>query len=243
MFEPAAATAYAGAVARDGFAVVEGVIGAEAVGRLAEELEGLEAAGAASRRAGRAYAVRNLLNVLPSARELADGARLRSLVEPILGEGAAVVRGILFDKREGANWKVAWHQDLTIAVRERREAEGFGPWSLKAGVQHVQPPAGVLEGMLALRVHLDDADETNGALRVVPGSHTRGRLSAADIRAFRERGAAVTCRVRAGGVMLMKPLLLHASSAATRPSRRRVLHFEYSASRLPGGLAWYDAPL
>lgn len=159
----------------------------------------------------------------------------------MLGRKARVVRGIYFDKHRDANWKVAWHQDVTIAVREKTEVEGFGPWSIKAGITHVQPPVWVLERMLALRLHLDYADLTNGALHVLSGSHKYGRLSARDIQTMKEKCRVVTCPVPAGGVMLMRPLLLHASSAATHPRRRRVLHLEYSASELPGGLAWYDA--
>src|SRR5262245_7189469 len=86
-------------------------------------------------------------------------------VEPILGPGAFVVRGLFFDKTPRANWKVSWHQDLTIAVRVRIEAPGFGPWSLKAGVVHVQPPAEILERMATVRLHLDDCSESNGPLR------------------------------------------------------------------------------
>lgn len=241
MIEPSDAAACAAAVERDGFAVVAGVLDADAVGGLAAELGSLGADGARGRRAGRAYGVRNLLNALPSMRGLANGDELRPLVARVLGEGARVVRGIFFDKHGGANWKVAWHQDLTVAVRERAEVEGFGPWSVKAGVTHVQPPASVLEGMLALRLHLDDADESNGALRVIPGSHKHGRLGPPDIERLKARAGVVTCNVARGGVMLMRPLLLHASSAAADPSHRRVLHFEYSSSRLPGGLRWHDA--
>lgn len=238
--ESARAAGYAAAVERDGFAVVEGVLDADAVGRLVAEIESIEPGGAISRRAGRAYGVRNLLSVLPSARRLADGVELRSLVAPVLGEGARAVRGIFFDKHGGANWKVAWHQDLTVAVRERAAVEGFGPWTVKAGVPHVQPPASVLEGVLALRLHLDDADESNGALRVVPGSHKHGRLGPHAAQRLKERHGVVTCAVVRGGAMLMRPLLLHASSAAAEPSHRRVLHFEYASSDLPGGLRWYD---
>lgn len=235
------AAGYAAAVERDGFAVVADVIDAAAVGRLVAELDGLAGGVGVSRRSGRAYGVRNLLSVLPSARGLANGDALRSLITPLLGAGARVVRGIFFDKHGGANWKVAWHQDLTVAVGERAEVEGFGPWSVKAGVPHVQPPASVLEGVLALRLHLDDADEANGALRVVPGSHKHGRLGPRDIERLKARRPAVTCAVGRGGAMLMRPLLLHASSASARPSHRRVLHFEYSSSDLPGGLRWHDA--
>jgi ectoine hydroxylase-related dioxygenase (phytanoyl-CoA dioxygenase family) len=230
------------AVEQDGYAIIPGCINARTVDSLLAELEDGSIGGAVSRRAGRAFGIRNLLNVLPSVRTLAVSSTLMSLVEPVLGSGTRVVRGLYFDKHKDANWKVAWHQDLTIAVRKRIEVEGFGPWSLKAGICHVQPPLSVLEEMLALRVHLDDTDETNGALRVIPGSHKHGRLLSTNIRDFQENSLAVTCPVNAGGVMLMRPLLLHASSAAIYPRRRRVLHIEYSASELPGEMAWHDVP-
>jgi hypothetical protein len=98
------------------------------------------------------------------------------LVEPVLGDRFFAVRGILFDKIPDANWKVPWHQDVTIAVEERVEVEGFGPWSIKADVLHVQPPAEVLEHMVSVRLPLDNCDEENGALRVIHGSHLHGRI-------------------------------------------------------------------
>ncbi|HEV8428890.1 MAG TPA: phytanoyl-CoA dioxygenase family protein [Pyrinomonadaceae bacterium] len=193
-----------------------------------------------SQRAGKAFGIRNLLNVVPFTRELANSFVCRSIVEPILGREARVVRGIYFDKHKDANWKVAWHQDMTIAVRERSEVDGYGPWSIKAGIHHVQPPGSVLENMLTLRIHLDQADETNGALRVLPGTHKHGRLDTSQIDYWKRQREAVTCAVRKGGVLLMRPLLLHSSGAAVNPGHRRMLHFEYSSIELPGGLRWFE---
>ena len=105
----------------------------------------------------------------------------------------AGVRAIYFDKSPEANWLVPWHQDLTVALRSRREVPGFGPWSVKDGVPHVQPPVERLEQMLTVRLHLDDADEGNGALRVLPGSHRSGRLSSTQIQALRAGQADVLC--------------------------------------------------
>ncbi len=227
-------------VARDGFAVAEGVLDGRGVEAL-REATGRAAEGAGARRRGQVYAVRNLLNVVPETRALAGSAVVRALVEPLLGPDCFVVRGILFDKTPAAPWKVAWHQDLSIAVRERVEAEGFGPWSLKAGVVHVQPPAAVLARMLTVRLHLDDCDEANGALKVLPGTHTSGRLVAGEIEALRGSRGAVTCEVRAGGALLMRPLLLHSSPTPREPRRRRVVHLEFAAGRLPCGLEWREA--
>jgi ectoine hydroxylase-related dioxygenase (phytanoyl-CoA dioxygenase family) len=150
------------------------------------------------------------------------------------------VRGIFFDKSAEANWLVTWHQDLTLAVRERCEVPGFGPWSVKEGVPHVQPPAECLQQMITVRLHLDDADESNGALRVLPGSHAQGRLSPEGIGEWRERVPEVTCVVRAGGALLMRPLLLHASGRSVSERHRRVLHLEYAGFDLPAGLEWHE---
>lgn len=170
--------------------------------------------------------------------ELAASAPVRELATAIVGNGAFVARSILFDKTPGANWKVAWHQDLTIAVLEKRDVPGFGPWSVKRGVIHVQPPVAVLERMITLRIHLDECDESNGALRVIPGSHRGGRLATTEIAAWRERVPEVTCGVPRGSILVMRPLLLHASSPALRPAHRRVIHLEFAASKLPSGLKW-----
>jgi ectoine hydroxylase-related dioxygenase (phytanoyl-CoA dioxygenase family) len=111
-----------------------------------------------------------------------------------------------------------WHQDRTIALERRVDCPGFGPWSLKGGIVHVEPAVEVLEHMLALRLHLDDCDEANGPLRVIPGSQVLGRLTAIEIRRRCKRAPSVACLVPAGGVVLMRPLLLNASSIAAGAS-------------------------
>ncbi len=169
----------------DGFAIVPDVLDASTIDRLRDHLADIRADEATSRRGGKAFGVRNLLNVIPATRELAISRALRLLIEPVLGSGARVVRGVYFDKHKDANWKVAWHQDLTIAVRERVDIDEYGPWSLKAGIHHVQPPMSVLQGMLAARIHLDDTDASNGALRVFPGSQKHGRLTRVDIERWK----------------------------------------------------------
>jgi Phytanoyl-CoA dioxygenase (PhyH) len=230
---------YTNEVQNDGFAVIQDLVDANTIDSLLQNLPDTITSEGVSQRAGRA-GIRNLLQSLPSTRTLANGALFRSIVEPILGNSARVVRGIYFDKHKDANWKVAWHQDLTIAVRERVDLDGYGPWSIKAGIHHVQPPVPILENMLSLRLHLDDTDESNGALRVLPGTHKYGRLAAQEIQNWRERQRAVMCPVRRGGVMLMRPLLLHSSAVAKNPEHRRVLHFEYSSIDLMDGLSWFE---
>lgn len=176
--------------------------------------------------------------------ELARSSALLSHVLPLMPDVAQArpVRAIYFDKSPAENWLVPWHQDLTIAVQERLDTPGFGPWSVKADVPHVQPPMELLEQMVTLRLHLDDADHDNGALRVLPGSHLHGRLTAEQIQALRETLPESLCSAKAGDGLLMRPLILHASARSSAPERRRrILHIEYAAFDLPGGLRWKDA--
>jgi hypothetical protein len=215
-------------VCSSGFAIIENVLDVPFTDRLRALMESI-----AFHKEGRG-GVRNLLDV-HEVRELADSETIMNL-----GEGAFAVRGILFDKKDGANWKVPWHQDVTIAVSDRIDVDGYGPWSVKQDVLHVQPPANVLEKMLSVRLHLDDCPRTNGALRVIPKSHEDGKLSQQQIETKSAQHESVTCEVRRGGALLMRPLLIHASSAAESLSHRRVIHFDYANVALDGGLEWRE---
>jgi hypothetical protein len=228
-------------VARDGFALVPSVLSASRVARLIDALDDFESQTGVREKSGSTYAIRRLCETVPAVRQLAGLSELRTPVEPFLGSAARVVRSLLFDKNPAANWKVTWHQDLTIAVKERREVTGFGPWSVKASVPHVQPPVHVLAGMLTVRLHLDDCGPANGALRVLAGSHKLGVIDAATIAQLRQQIPETSCDVPAGGAVLMRPLLLHASSPATVPGHRRVIHLEFAAADLPGGLEWHES--
>ena len=181
------------------------------------------------------------LLALPVVAQLARSSRLLDIVRPHLPADPRPVRAIYFDKSPEANWLVAWHQDFTLALRARTDAPGFGPWSIKDGVPHVQPPIHLLEQMLTTRLHLDDCDETNGALRVLPGSHRLGRLSAERIQQLRASHRDHLCHLTAGDALLMRPLLLHASSRSQGNRHRRVLHIEYAAFPLPQPLEWHEA--
>jgi ectoine hydroxylase-related dioxygenase (phytanoyl-CoA dioxygenase family) len=227
---------------RDGFAVVPSVIPESHVAALIDAVESFEASHAAVReKGGSTYAVRRLCELIRAVRELSASPAIRELIEPALGPSARVVRSILFDKNPAANWKVPWHQDLTIAVKQRHEVARFGPWSTKAGVTHVQPPTDVLERMLTIRLHLDDCGPENGPLRVIAGSHALGTIDVSAIPEIRRTRPEVTCTVPAGGAVLMRPLLLHASSPAQRPGHRRVIHLEFAAGELPGELEWHES--
>ncbi|MGI4761329.1 MAG: phytanoyl-CoA dioxygenase family protein [Janthinobacterium lividum] len=201
----------------------------------------VESAPAASpnfRRSHDVFAIRNLLGEIPALGPLLATPALRNVLGELFPAGCHLTKAIYFDKPAGSNWLVAWHQDLMINVAERAEAPGFGPWTAKAGWVAVQPPVAVLENTVTIRVHLDDCDATNGALKVVPGSHRGGVVPAETITGH--TAGATVCAVPAGGAMLMKPLLLHASNRSTGARPRRVMHLEFSAEELPAGLAWRE---
>jgi ectoine hydroxylase-related dioxygenase (phytanoyl-CoA dioxygenase family) len=224
----------------EGYAVQGGILSKQEVEALIQATENPQDGGNLLRH-GRVFAVRNLLD-LPEISKLAESDLVRNLAQAVLDERAFPVRGILFDKVPEANWKVPWHQDVTIAVQERKEIEGFGPWSTKAGILHVQPPAPVLERMISIRLHLDECDESNGALRVIPGSHRLGRIAEADIPTVLAQSPQRVCSVQLGGALVMRPLLLHASSPSDIPVHRRVIHLDFASEHLPFPLKWLTEP-
>lgn len=224
-----------------GYAITDPVLDRHVIDDLLLLMKNVQTGDAVLERNGAVYGMRDLLNQAPGLTQFVQGESVTKLVSSLMGPNGRIVRAIFFDKTPEANWKVAWHQDCTIAVRERKEVTGFELWSMKAGIPHVRPPVEFLERMLTLRFHLDACDEDNGALKIIAGSHQHGRLPEKEVAALSKSETPVICNVAAGGVLAMKPLLVHASSAGTKPLHRRVLHFEFSADTLPGGLEWYDA--
>ncbi|RYE90609.1 MAG: phytanoyl-CoA dioxygenase [Cytophagaceae bacterium] len=221
-----------------GFAVLPQLYTPPEVAALLGCLESAPAAGPNFRRSQDVFAIRNLLGEIPALWPLLDTPALRELLSQLFPASCHLTKAIYFDKPAGSNWLVAWHQDLMINVEQRADLPGFGPWTAKAGWVAVQPPPEVLENTVTLRLHLDDCDATNGALKVVPGSHQHGVVPAETIAG--QTAMAAVCAVPAGGAMLMKPLLLHASNRSTSDRPRRVIHLEFSAAELPEGLAWRE---
>ena len=216
----------------DGFAIVKPFLSSPEVEALIGEVE------SSTRNSSRRGGTRDIADVSPQIAALAEHRVVRQLVEDILGKNSFVVRATFFDKTETSNWKVPWHQDVTIAVACRADVPDYGPWSTKADVLHVQPPASVLQRMVTVRIHLDACPAFNGALRVMPGSHVLGKLNQNLVEPHVREGDAVICEVDAGGALVMRPLLLHASSPAQEPLHRRVVHFDFAKGELDGGLQW-----
>ena len=169
---------------------------------------------------------------------LAVEGAIGAIAASVIGPFAKPVRAILFNKSPETNWSLAWHQDRTICVKEKRETQGFGPWTVKGDMHHVAPPADLLARMVTLRAHLDDVPTTNAPLLIAPGSHTLGRIPVTDVDEVVRRCGTRTCIAEAGDVWLYATPILHASEAASRPASGRVLQVDFAAEALPNGLEW-----
>jgi phytanoyl-CoA dioxygenase PhyH len=156
----------------------------------------------------------------------------------VLGEASQPVRAILFDKTASANWGLPWHQDRTIAVSQRVEVAGFGPWTVKSGLLHVAPPFDVLAGMVTLRVHLDPVPETNAPLLIAPGSHRLGQIPLSELKSVVQKCGTAACLAEAGDIWVYSTPIVHSSEAARDPVHRRVLQVDFAVGDLPGGLRW-----
>ena len=205
-----------------GFEIAPAVLDQDEIADVAASLEedGLERS-----RAGARHLMR-----YPIVQQVAHDPRMVAIASQFVGPAAIPFRATLFDKSPEHNWLVVWHQDTALPLRERRDVSGWGPWSVKAGITYAHAPAAALSRVIALRLHIDDSGPDNGPLRVLPGTHTRGVMSDGEVAQLARGVQFVDCVSPAGGVVAMRPLLVHASSKAETDQRRRVLHIEYTDS-------------
>jgi Phytanoyl-CoA dioxygenase (PhyH) len=219
-----------------GFAIHNNIFSIEEMDNLIEIIEKAQHKNANFRKDKALFAVRNVIKEIPEITPLLWTEGFKKFVNDALGSEFFLVKSIYFNKPPMSNWLVAWHQDTKIEVEKRQNIEGYGQWSEKEELLTVRPPVEVLENICTVRIHLDDCDATNGALKVVPKSHTMGILNDAEILDLEKN--ATLCEVEKGGILLMKPLILHASSKSTSLNNRRVLHLEFASVPLAEGLAW-----
>ncbi|WP_370671158.1 phytanoyl-CoA dioxygenase family protein [Pseudoalteromonas luteoviolacea] len=170
--------------------------------------------------------------------KLAHSKYMTQLAAHLLGRKAYLVRAILFNKSASNNWAVPWHQDKTVSVSQQFFMKGWRSWSIKEGVHHAQPSIDFLNQMVTLRLHLNDTDRKNGCLKVIPASHQLGLLSVGAIKTCVEKQSAFNCKMSTGGLLAMRPRLLHCSEKLLSPSQRSVVHLEYSCFELPMGIFW-----
>jgi len=221
-----------------GFSIIPGVFVGEGLNTIPQLIGQADLSCPSFRKTDDLFAIRRFLKEVPLAKDVLLIKNLVSIIEQIFGTDYFLVKSIYFDKPGASNWFVSYHQDLTISVNKKVETEGFGPWTIKQDQFGVQPPLEILESIFTIRIHLDDTDENNGALRVIPGSHRKGIYRPETINWKNE--TEVTCSVPAGGIMIMKPLLLHASNRTVNQDRRRVVHLEFCNRELPAPLEWAE---
>jgi ectoine hydroxylase-related dioxygenase (phytanoyl-CoA dioxygenase family) len=211
-------------VGQSGFAILPKIFAPADLNILLREIE------ISSARASRA-GIRHAM-ALPLVATFSQKPELLDLARAILGSQAFPFRATLFNKSPRSNWLVVWHQDTALPLRTRLQAQGWGPWSVKEGIDYAHAPASALSQVLALRIHLDDSTMENGPLRVLPGTQTLGVLDDDAIHELAVRITPVDCTAPKGSVVAMRPLIVHASSKSNVECPRRVLHIEYAASEL-----------
>lgn len=225
-------------IANDGFVVFESIFSENEILRILNKINTIDQSDLSYRKTDDLYAIRRFLENIPELNELIFLPALKKLINGLFAEEYFLVKSIYFDKPKMSNWFVAWHQDLTISVNCKKQIPGYGPWTVKQNQFAVQPPTEILGDNFTLRVHLDDTNEDNGALRVIPGSHKAEILRTNEINW--DKAEETICCVNKGGVMIMRPLLMHASNRTSNYKQRRVIHLEFSRTQLPEQLSWAE---
>ncbi len=223
-------------IADEGFTIIDSIFSNEEIAAIINRIETADSSNEKFRKTADLFAIRQFLQEVPVA-DLLFNESLKIIVRKIFGNNYFLVKSIYFDKPEQSNWFVSYHQDLTISVDRKAELENFGPWTSKQNQFAVQPPVEFLENSFTIRIHLDDTNDENGALKILPGSHKEG------ICRIENRNKTIDekiCNVNAGGIMIMKPLLFHSSSRSTNNKKRRVIHLEFCALDLPREVNWAE---
>jgi ectoine hydroxylase-related dioxygenase (phytanoyl-CoA dioxygenase family) len=221
-----------------GYEIINDVFTTQDITRLLDTINNIDTSGPAFRKTNDLFAIRRFVKEVPAISPFIFTTRLCDIISHLFGKDYFLVKSIYFDKPEQSNWFVAYHQDLTISVDQKKPIEGFDQWTVKNDQFAVQPPVELLENIFTIRIHLDDTDENNGALKIVPGSHQKGIYRPETIDWSQEKE--IVCKVPQGGIMIMQPLLLHASNRTVNNNKRRVIHLEFSDQPLPGGLQWAE---
>lgn len=225
----------------EGFAIIDNVYNEDEIQKLIsliEETTENNPENGTFRKSQDLFAIRQFHKEVPETLPLIFNQKLRDIIKTNFGEDYFITKSIYFDKPEKSNWFVAYHQDLTISVNKKIELENFENWTVKQNQFAVQPPVAILENNFTIRIHIDKTTKDNGALKVINNSHSKGILRIEKLDFVKEKET--ICEVQKGGIMIMKPLLFHASNKTTNNERRRVIHIEFSKQELPEGLEWSE---
>jgi ectoine hydroxylase-related dioxygenase (phytanoyl-CoA dioxygenase family) len=221
-----------------GFTIIADIYTSAEVEKIINSIENTNASKDIFGKTTALFAIRQCLKAIPDSVDVIFNTKLMAVISRFFGEDFFVVKSMYFDKPAASNWFVAYHQDLTISVHKKIDTPEYGPWTVKQNQFAVQAPIYLLEKNFTIRIHLDDAHEHNGALKVVPTSHQKKIYRPETIDWATE--TETTCVVKKGGIMLMKPLLLHSSGKSMTKDKRRVIHIEFSNQALPNGLQWTE---
>ena len=221
-----------------GFTVINDIFSKKEINQIINVIDSIDTSKETFRKSEDLFAIRQFLKEVPESHQFIFNDNIRKIINEIFGNNYFVVKSIYFDKPEKSNWYVSYHQDLTISVDKKLDLKGFGPWTTKQNQFAVQPPIDYLKNIFTIRIHLDNTDENNGALKVVPNSHRKEiyRPETIDWNVETEE----ICSVNKGGIMIMKPLILHGSNRTTNNQKRRVIHIEFSNMELPEEINWSE---
>ena len=225
----------------EGFAIIDKVYSEIEIEKIISEIEKVtenKTENSTFRKSQDLFAIRQFHKEIPETLNIIFNQNLREIIKLNFGENYFITKSIFFDKPEKSNWFVAYHQDLTISVDKKVEIENYENWTTKQNQFAVQPPKEILEQNFTIRIHIDKTTNENGALKVLNKSHRRGIVRTENIEL--ENEIETICEVEKGGIMIMKPLIFHASNKTTNNERRRVIHIEFSNQKLPNELEWSE---
>lgn len=216
---------------KNGFEIIEGVYSPREVDDILELLS--------TKNLEDQFGVREFLIKYPDFKEKIFSKNLMKIIRTLCLKCHKSIKSIYFNKPPSTNWIVNWHQDLTINLINKKEVENYKNWRIKEERTVVQPDQKLLESIFTIRIHLDDCKIDNGALRIIKGSHHNGIIKISDWM-VNKPGTEIVCEVNRGGILLMKPLTLHASRRTENEKNRRVIHIEFTKEELPNGLKWKE---
>lgn len=221
-----------------GFTTLNDIYSEIEIDNILGAIKSADTSNATFRKSDDLFAIRQFLKEIPEINKLVFTDKFKTTIKNLLGDNFFIVKSIYFDKPEKSNWFVSYHQDLTISVDKKADIGNYGPWTVKQNQFAVQPPLDILNSIYTIRIHLDNTDENNGALKVIQGSHLKGVYRPETIDWTKE--SETICSVPKGGIMFMRPLLLHSSGRTTNNNQRRVIHIELSNAELTPELNWAE---
>lgn len=230
---------YSKEINSEGFTIIDNIYSDNEIEQIVSEIEKVtnnSKDNSTFRKSDDLFAIRQFHKEIPETLPYVFNQNLREIIKANFGENYFITKSIYFDKPEKSNWFVSYHQDLTISVDKKVVVENFENWTVKQNQFAVQPPKEILENIFTIRIHLDKTTKDNGALKVLNASHIKGVCRVENINLEKE----TICEVEKGGIMIMKPLLFHASNKTTNNERRRVIHIEFSNQKLPNELEWSE---